>query len=70
MSVFQIDLKAEIYGKHYETITADGYNIEHCGAVTFFKNVKKGDAKDGLEWEDQENVRSFPPGTWLEVKEA
>lgn len=72
MSVFQIDLDPNQYEPDYETITADGYRVEASGSITFFMNVKKVESSGiddaGLEWTDEENDVSFPPGSWKKVR--
>lgn len=67
MTVFQIDLDPNQYEPDYETITADGYRVETSGSITFYKLEKKGHGED-LEWEDEENDVSFPPGSWKKVR--
>ena len=69
MAVFQIDLDPNLYEPDYETIRADGYRVEVSGSVTFFMNVKHTE-DETLEWTDEENAVSFPPGSWRKVRKT
>ena len=67
MHIFEIQINVERYGKAHDTIHADGYRVEPSGAISFFNLVKKEDGDD-LEWTDEENIESYPNGSWYKVK--